>query len=162
LSIVPFVLRRIVSVSGAKVSEFSEMSPKSKTTVGFVARRALAVSTSAQNSRYSPRVRSMPAGPSTDRMERNRGPGVVFRLVQAPRRRLKATRLRHRQQREPQHRFGGFDARAEQRGERIDLLAREGRLPAAHGAAVRLPHERARVILLEEQRAELAADERFT
>ena len=51
-----------LSVSGAKASEFSEMSPKSKISVRFFARPRMVVSSSVQNSRNSPATRSRPAG----------------------------------------------------------------------------------------------------
>ena len=69
-------------MSGENAIEFSETSPISTTTVGFVLRLATAVSTSAQNSRYSTRVRSTPLGLSTVRSDRQRRPVGAFAMLQ--------------------------------------------------------------------------------
>ena len=59
-------------VSGPNVTEFSEMSPKSKTSVGFAA--VLTMGICAQNSRFSAREMSAPLELSTVRTDRQRRP----------------------------------------------------------------------------------------
>src|SRR5258706_9240106 len=70
-----------MSVSGPNVTEVSEMSPKSKTIVGFFD-RSRTVRIWAQNSRFSACEMSAPLGLSTVRTERHRRPGVAFGTVQ--------------------------------------------------------------------------------
>src|SRR4051812_15533976 len=65
---------RSVSVSGPYDTLFSETSPKSRTSVGFLTRARLAVSTNAQNSSCSTRERSTPVGLSDWLIERHRRP----------------------------------------------------------------------------------------
>ena len=64
------------AVSGPKATEFSEMSPKSNTSVGFS--RVSAIGICAQNSRFSAREMSAPLGLSTVRTDRQRRPAGWF------------------------------------------------------------------------------------
>jgi hypothetical protein len=76
-----------MTVSGENVTEFSETSPRSITRSGFARLVAIAVSTSAQSSRCSTRVRSTPLGLRTVRSDRQRTPagavGIVHKLAPA-------------------------------------------------------------------------------
>src|SRR5665213_2128728 len=72
----------IRTVSGWSATEFSDISPTSKTRVGFLDLLADDVSTSAQNSRFSVRDTSAPDGLSDVRIERHRRPVVVSPVFQ--------------------------------------------------------------------------------
>ena len=74
-----------VSVSGANATLFSLISPKSKTSVGFLRVLFGPAFTSTKNSRFSMRERSEPLGLSTVRIERQRRPaGVTPTMLFAP------------------------------------------------------------------------------
>ena len=72
---------RTIKVSGPNDTEFSEMSPKSKTSVGFLLCE-VAIGICAQNSRFSAREMSEPLGPRTVRTERHLRPAGAFGTVQ--------------------------------------------------------------------------------
>src|SRR5687768_2036821 len=71
-------VRRIVTVSGEKVIEFSDTSPKSSISTGFRARLAAEIGIRDQNSMFSIRERSDPLGPRGVRIDRQRRPLSVL------------------------------------------------------------------------------------